>query len=439
MSVTGASHKYVRVVRLLTMRRDGGGEPLELASFDVAEVVEGSAGSWSEGSLTLCLRDLTEAAKEGLPALQDLDVRVVRPGDPVRIAHVLDAIIPDVKASAPEITFPGVLGRLALAGRGRTNRLTGIGVLSVCDWAAAGLASPQAFPDAFVDMAGPGRPMTAGGDRPELVVTCTPKPGVPVADVDRSIRMAALRVARDAARATINRPPSAIDSFDLAECVDAELPALAVILQVASEGPLLDTFLYGGPVGGIVPTILDHREVLDGALTSGAYDWAAVRNVTACYQQSALIRSLVAGHGESLRFAGMILALGYLDTPFDKQRSAMLSARLARKLGADGVICTTFSSGNSHTDTMLTVQACEALDIGTVAIVAETNGGLTDHVLEADSIISTGNHDELVDPWMPGEVIGTSDNAMAGEPVPLWAYLGACAQTGGLALTAVPA
>ena len=62
MSVTGASHKYVRVVRLLTMRRDGGCEPLELASFDVAEVVEGSAGSWSEGSLTLCLRDLTEAA-----------------------------------------------------------------------------------------------------------------------------------------------------------------------------------------------------------------------------------------------------------------------------------------------------------------------------------------------------------------------------------------
>jgi len=88
---------------------------------------------------------------------------------------------------------------------------------------------------------------------------------------------------------------------------------------------------------------------------------------------------------------------------------------------------------------MLTVQACETLGIGTVAIVAETNGGLTDHVPEADSIISTGNHDELVDPWMPGEVIGTSDNAMAGEPVPLWAYLGACAQTGGLALTAVPA
>ena len=419
------------------MRRDGGYEPLELASFDVAEVVEGAAASWSDASLRLCLRDLSEVAKEGLPALQDLDVRLVRPGDSVRIAHVLDAIVPDMKASEPEVTFPGVLGRLALAGRGRTNRLSGVGVLSVCDWAASGLATPETFPAAFVDMAGPGRSMTAWGDRTELVVTCTPNSGAPVADVDRSVRVAALRVAREAAGATIGRPPSAVDSFDLAEPVGVDLPAVAVILQVASEGPLLDTFLYGGAVGGIVPTILDHREVLDGALTNGAYDWAAVRNVTACYQESVLIRSLVAGHGESLRFAGVILALGYLDTPFDKQRSAMLSARLARKLGADGVICTTFSSGNSHTDTMLTVQACEALGIGAVAIVAETNGGLTDHVPEADSIISTGNHDELIDPWVPDTIIGASDNAMAGEQVPVWAYLGACAQTGDMALTAV--
>jgi glycine reductase len=418
------------------MRRDGRYEPFELASFEVAEVVEGSTACWSDGSLTLCLRDLSEAAMQGLPALQKVDVRLVRPGDSVRIARVLDAIVPDVKVSRPDTTFPGVLGRLAFAGAGRTNRLTGLGVLSVCDWAAAGFNSSEPFPEAFVDMAGPGRSMTAWGDRWELVVTCTPDSGAPVVDVDRCVRTAALRVARDAASATINRPASAIDSFELEEHVDTSLPALAVILQVASEGPLLDTFLYGGPVGGIVPTVLDHREVLDGALTNGAYDWAAVRNVTAGYQESALIRSLVAGHGMSLRFAGVILALGYLDTPFDKQRSAMLSARLARRLGADGVICTTFSSGNSHTDTMLTVQACEKLGIGAVAIVAEMNDGLTDHVPEADSIISTGNHDELIDPWMPEEIIGTSDSAMAGEPVPLWAYLGACTQTGDMALTA---
>ncbi len=131
-----------------------------------------------------------------------------------------------------------------------------------------------------------------------------------------------------------------------------------------------------------------------------------MRNLTACYQDSTLIRSLVAAHGKTLRFAGVILALGYLDTAFEKERSAMMSARLAQQIGADGVICTTFSSGNSHTDTMLTVRACEALGIATVAIIAESNGGLTDHVPEADAIISTGTTIRVGRSVAAREVIG---------------------------------
>jgi glycine reductase len=221
--------------------------------------------------------------------------------------------------------------------------------------------------------------------------------------------------------------------------VDPGLPAVCGILQVASEGPLTDTFLYGRAVGGIDPMVLDPLELLDGALTNGAYDWPAVRNVTATYQDSSLLRTLLTAHGERLRFTGIILALGYLDGSFEKQRSAMLSARLARWLGADGAICTTFSSGNSHTDTMLTVKACESLGIRTTAIISETNGGLTDHVAEADSIVSVGNEDELVQPWTPDRVVGAAGAVRSGEPVPTWAYLGACVETGDMSLTAVPA
>jgi glycine reductase len=214
-------------------------------------------------------------------------------------------------------------------------------------------------------------------------------------------------------------------------------PSVCVILQVASEGPFLDTFLYGMPLQGLVPTMLDPREVLDGALTSGQYDWAA-RNPTAFYQRNALIHELLRSEGEGLRFAGVVLALGYLDSAFEKQRSAMLSARLARMLGADAAICTTFQSGNSHTDTMLTVRACEELGIATTAIVAETNGGLTDHVPEADCIVSVGNEDELVPAWMPRRIVGAT-LARAGEPVPTTVYLGATSQMGDARLTAVPA
>jgi glycine reductase complex component B subunit alpha and beta len=216
-----------------------------------------------------------------------------------------------------------------------------------------------------------------------------------------------------------------------------DLPAVCAVLQVASEGPLVDTFLYGSPLGGLVPTLLDPMEVLDGALVNGTYDWPSVRNATASYQEGRLIRELLAADGKRLRFAGLILALGYLDTADDKQRSALQTARLARLIGAEAAICTTFSSGNSHTDTMLTVRALERTGIRTCAILAETNGGLTDHVPEADCIVSTGNEDELLEPWTPEHVIGAGDDAMAGERIPLSSYLGANDETGAFDLTAV--
>jgi hypothetical protein len=88
---------------------------------------------------------------------------------------------------------------------------------------------------------------------------------------------------------------------------------------------------------------------------------------------------------------------------------------------------------------MLTVQACERGGIGTVALVCETNGGLTDHVAEADCLVSTGNEDELVDAWTPERVIGGEDGARVGERVPAVHYLGGLAETGDARWTAVPA
>jgi glycine reductase complex component B subunit alpha and beta len=412
---------------------------LEIATFAVDEVVEGTQTGWSDGRLTVSLPQLAVGA--GLPALAEATVEVVRPGDPVRISNVLDAVVPTVKADEPGSTFPGVLAPSEGGWTGRTHRLGGVTVLSVCDWARWGLAGPDELPDAFVDMAGPGADRSPFGATTNLVLRFMPANGSPVRAVDEAIRRETLRVARDLAVSTIGHGPRSVETYAWppAGPADASLPGVAAILQVASEGPLTDTFWRGEPMGGFEPIEVDPRAVLDGCLTNGAYDWPAVRNVTAAYQHAALLRELFASHGERLRFAGVIMAPGYLDTAADKQRSAEASAELAAGLGADGVICTTFSSGNSHTDTMLTVRACEQRGIGTVALVCETNGGLTDHVPEADSLISTGNEDELVGPWTPEWVVGDDGPARAGEPVPTWAYLGACSQMGETAWTAVPA
>lgn len=409
---------------------------LEIATFAVDEVVEG-AQTGRDGS-TLIVPSPQLAVGAGEPALAEATVEVVRPGDRVRITNVLDAVLPDVRADDPALTFPGALGSLAPAGSGRLHRLHGVAVLSVCDRRASGHAEPEDRPDCIVDMDGPGASLSPWGGTSNLVLRFVPVAGAPVPDVDRAIRRATLGVARDLAATTLGGSPDDLTAFPASGRGGEDRPAVAVVLQVASEGPLTDTLFYGEPVRGLVPTLIDAREVLGGALVNAAYDWPSVRNLTATYQASTLVRELLTS--ERVRFAGLILAPGYLDTALQKRRSAMLSARLARVLGADAAICTTFSSGNSHTDTMLTVRELERLGVATAAIVAETNGGLTDHVPEADCLISAGNEDELVAAWWPERVIGTEGGAArAGEPVPTWAYLGATVQTGDGWLQAVPA
>jgi hypothetical protein len=62
-------------------------------------------------------------------------------------------------------------------------------------------------------------------------------------------------------------------------------------------------------------------------------------------------------------------------------------------------------------------------------------------VPEADSIVSTGNVEELVDAWTPERVLGgdtllNGTPAAAAGPIPVRNYLGAANQMGQLALGA---
>ena len=66
---------------------------------------------------------------------------------------------------------------------------------------------------------------------------------------------------------------------------------------------------------------------------------------------------------------------------------------------------------------------------------------LTDWVPEADSIVSTGNLEELVEEWNPERVLGGEallDGKAAAKagPIPVRNYLGAANQMGQLALGA---
>ena len=128
---------------------------LEIATFAVDEVVEGTQTGWSDGRLTLALPQLAVGAGSQ-PALAEATVEVVRPGDPVRISNVLDVVL-----------------STARLGRDRLHRLDGVAVLTVCDWAGAGYAEADELPDSLVDMAGPAADRSPWGSTTNVVADPT--------------------------------------------------------------------------------------------------------------------------------------------------------------------------------------------------------------------------------------------------------------------------
>jgi glycine reductase complex component B subunit alpha and beta len=358
-------------------------------------------------------------------------------GSPVRVTHVLDAVEPRIRPDGRG-AFP-TDGR---AGEGRTNRLDGVVVLSCLDF--PGEERPLHEQESVVDLAGPGA--SVFGDTTAVVLTFEPGGGGHV-EIDARVRSVALDVAEELARPTLDAEPDEVERFELAPA-DADLPAVAALIQLSDLGPLYIQYVYGAPAGEAgLPRAVDPAEILDGAVTCGEYHWAAMRNPTIFFQRNQLIRTLFREHGKSLRFAGVVLMRGYEQSADDKQRAAERAASVAGDLGVDGVVITTDAGGNSHTDVMLTCRACERAGIRTTVVLAEETDPesrkpiLTDWVPEADSIVSTGNVEELVEAWTPERVLGGDrllDGTRADEagPIPVRNYLGAANQMGQLPLSA---
>lgn len=380
-----------------------------------------------------------EALAAAEPALAGVEVGVLPPGSPVRITHVLDAVEPRIRSDGRP-AFP-LEGR---AGEGRTNRLDGVAVLSCVDF--PGEERPLHEQEAIVDLAGPGAAYTPFSSLTSVVLAFTPAEGAGHQAIDEAVRRVALATAELLAEPTLSAEPAAVERFELGAAAD--LPAVAALVQLSDLGQLYYQYLYGVPVGRAgLPRAVDPAELLDGAVTCGEYHWAALRNPTFFFQRNALVRVLYREHGRRLRFAGLVLMRGYEQTGEDKQRAAERAAAAALALGAEGVVITIDAGGNSHTDVMLTVRACERAGLKTAVIVAEmadpdsTNPGLTDWVLEADCIVSAGNAEELVPEWTPARVVGgdtllDGTPAAASGPVPVRNYLGATNQMGQQALQA---
>ncbi len=193
--------------------------------------------------------------------------------------------------------------------------------------------------------------------------------------------------------------------------------------------------------------MLHPNETMDGAIVSGDFVVPCQRNATYFHLNNPVIQSLYRRHGQDLGFVGIIITNQHNDLA-EKERSAIYAAKLARLIGAEGVIITKEGGGHADIDLMLNCRMCEREGIQTVLLANELAGAdgrsvsLVDMVPEADAIVSTGNNDQLVE--LPavesvlgcGPVQGVSQDPASPLVTPLARILGSTNQLGFNSLTA---
>lgn len=369
---------------------------LELGLFRVADVRFGDRTAFGDRVLTVDRAALSARLLEDANLVR-AGLEIARPGESIRIVHVLDAVQPQLKVTGgPD--FPGLLAAPDLVGAGRTHRLQGVAVLSTCD--VPGATDSQGLKEAIVDLAGPGAAYTPFGSTINVVLELVVRAGVPTPEAVASIRRAGLRAAVLLAEATRGLTPSSVETFELGGA-GASLPRIAYVMPVMSEGEVHTTFYYGRSVQAL-PALAHPNEIMDGGLVSADYWIAGHRSPTYLYQNEPVIRALYRRHTRDLDFVGVLLCRCLITAQHDKTRQAVQAAKVARMLGIQGAVVTMSNGGHAYVDQMLLCQQLEQAGIATVLGVDEYSDAdgrdfpLVTYVPEATAIVSVGNQEEIV-------------------------------------------
>ncbi|MGH7279318.1 MAG: glycine/sarcosine/betaine reductase component B subunit, partial [Candidatus Rokuibacteriota bacterium] len=216
---------------------------LEIGTFRLQDVEFGPTTALRAGILSLDRRALTSHLLED-PNLAGVNVEIARPGDSTRIIHILDSAEPRNKVSGGR-DFPGLLGPPDLAGSGRVHRLEGVAVLGA--GSIPGAADSQGLKEAIVDMSGPGARYHPFGQTVNVVLELDPQPGLAATEAVAACRRAVLRAGVFVAEPTRTLAPDVVERFALGE-VDPQLPRVAYVMPVMSEGEIHTTFFYGRSV-----------------------------------------------------------------------------------------------------------------------------------------------------------------------------------------------
>ena len=383
---------------------------LELGRINIKSVKLGNKTEVKDGVLTVCEESVKKLVLEN-DQIKSVKVEVAHPGEKTRITPVKDVIEPRVKVEGPGGIFPGLVSKVDTVGSGRTNVLSGAAVVTC--------GKIVGFQEGIVDMSGPGADYTPFSRTCNVCLVIEPIDGLPQHDYEAATRMAGYKVADYLAQAAKDVKPDKVETYETKPLLQSiaefpNLPKVAYVYMLQTQGLLHDTYVYGVDAKKIVPTFLYPTEVMDGAVVSGNCVSACDKNTTYHHQNNPIIEDLYARHGKDYNFVGVIITNENVFLA-DKERSSNWTAKLCQYFGFDAVIISQEGFGNPDTDLIMNCKKIEALGIKTVIVTDEYAGrdgksqSLADADPAADAVVTGGNANEIIVLPPMDKVIGMLD------------------------------
>ena len=377
---------------------------LEIGTFQVKDMKFGDRTFYGNGLLTINKEEALAAVMDD-GHIVEADLHIVRPGDMVRITPAKDAFEPRCKVSGGTVNFPGFMGKLEGAGEGVVHAMKGCSVIVAGKkWGA--------FPDGIIDMGGKYQNYTHFGNMVNLVL---------VADSDEieeqrafqkknlAYRKAGMKLATYLGECLRELTPEGREIYDLPPLYERgpeteKLPRVVYIKKILAqwEDKGYNAEWYGWDVKRTLPMFVHPNEILDDALVAGSFTPASNRDVTIGLQNSQIIKKLMAEHGKTINFLGVILAGETVENK-EKQTTTLTDSRLAKMLGAQGALISREAYGNADVAFMTTIAALEKMGIKTVSTVCECTGrdGASQPMVlmlpEACALVSTGNVSQILE------------------------------------------
>ena len=343
--------------------------------------------------------------------VKDAHFDIAKPGESVRITPVKDVIEPRVKVEGPGGEFPGVIAKVDTVGSGKTHVLRGMAVVTA--------GKIVGFQEGVIDMSGPGADYTAFSKLLNLVLVCEPVEGVHQHEYEHAVRIAGLRAATYIGELGRNVTPDSTKEFEtlgIKESIQKwpDLPRVAYIHMLQSQGLLHDTYVYGVDAKKSLTTIINPTEIMDGAIISGNCVSACDKNTTYHHQNNPVVADLFEQHGKTINYVCNIITNENVYLA-DKMRSSDWTAKLCRLLDLDGVIVSQEGFGNPDTDLIMNTKKIELQGVKTTIITDEYAGqdgksqSLADADPLADAVVTGGNANQVIILPKMDKVIGTLD------------------------------